>query len=196
MTESVRVFVVAASADQRRSLERLVDRSTRLLLVGSGSLVADVPQHADVVLAEVRLGQEPQQNLDTRPYWVLLSDEPRAVWIERGLTQAVRAVLPVQAPDREVELALQAAALGLFVLSPEAMPQLTVEVADSSPLSPREQEVLTFLALGRSNKQIAEKMAISEHTVKFHLSSIFHKLEATSRSEAVAVGIRRGLVRC
>lgn len=196
MTERVRVFVVAASGAQRRALETLIERSESLSLLGSGTLVGSVPPHADVVLAEVLPGQEPQQSLSGRPYWVILSDEPRSAWIERALNGAVRAVIPLHSPDCEVELALQAAALGLVVLTPEALPQRASATPATSPLSPREQEVLTFLALGRSNKEIAQKLAISEHTVKFHLTSIFHKLEANSRSEAVAVGIRRGLVSC
>jgi DNA-binding NarL/FixJ family response regulator len=61
-------------------------------------------------------------------------------------------------------------------------------------LTPRETEVLQLLAEGLPNKEIARMLEISEHTVKFHLSAVFGKLRATSRTEAVAIGIRRGLV--
>jgi DNA-binding NarL/FixJ family response regulator len=61
-------------------------------------------------------------------------------------------------------------------------------------LTPREGEVLQMLASGLGNKEIAAKLAISEHTVKFHVASILGKLGATSRTEAVSLGIRRGLI--
>jgi DNA-binding NarL/FixJ family response regulator len=61
-------------------------------------------------------------------------------------------------------------------------------------LTPRELEVFAMLAEGVGNKTIAWKLGISEHTVKFHVASIMSKLHATSRTEAVAIGIRRGLI--
>ena len=62
------------------------------------------------------------------------------------------------------------------------------------PLTPREVEVLHMLAEGLGNKTIARRLGISEHTVKFHVGSIFSKLNASSRTEAVTVGVRQGLV--
>ena len=64
----------------------------------------------------------------------------------------------------------------------------------ATPLTPRELEVLRLLADGASNKMIAHKLGISEHTVKFHVTSILSKLNAGTRTEAVTLGIRQGLV--
>ena len=64
----------------------------------------------------------------------------------------------------------------------------------SEPLTPREVQVLRMIADGLGNKQIAWQLGISEHTVKFHVTSIMAKLHASSRTEAVAAGIRHGLV--
>jgi DNA-binding CsgD family transcriptional regulator len=61
-------------------------------------------------------------------------------------------------------------------------------------LTPREREVLDMLAEGLSNKEIAWRMKISGHTVKFHVASIFAKLNVSTRTEAVAQGIRKGLI--
>ena len=61
-------------------------------------------------------------------------------------------------------------------------------------LSERDGQVLQLLALGLANKQIARQLQISEHTVKFHVSSIFTKLGASSRTEAIRIGVQRGLV--
>ena len=62
------------------------------------------------------------------------------------------------------------------------------------PLTPREVEVLRLLASGIANKQIADCLGISDNTVKFHVAAILGKLGAASRTEAVAIGIRDGLI--
>jgi len=64
----------------------------------------------------------------------------------------------------------------------------------SNPLTPRELEVLRLIADGEGNKSIAYLLEISEHTVKFHISSIFGKLHVSSRTEAVKAGITNGLI--
>jgi DNA-binding CsgD family transcriptional regulator len=71
-----------------------------------------------------------------------------------------------------------------------------VDAADTgtAPLTPRELEVLRMMADGAANKEIAWKLAISEHTVKFHVASVMGKLNASSRTEAVTRGLRRGLI--
>jgi DNA-binding NarL/FixJ family response regulator len=64
----------------------------------------------------------------------------------------------------------------------------------ADPLTEREAEVLQRVAQGLANKQIAAALTISEHTVKFHVSAIYTKLGATSRTEAVRLGVRKGLI--
>jgi DNA-binding NarL/FixJ family response regulator len=64
----------------------------------------------------------------------------------------------------------------------------------NEPLTERENQVLQLLAYGLANKQIALRLGISEHTVKFHISSIYNKLGTTNRTEAVRAGVQRGLV--
>ena len=68
------------------------------------------------------------------------------------------------------------------------------EASAESALSAREQEVLRLVARGLSNKEIAELLAISTHTVKYHLAAVLDKLGVRSRTEAVSLGIRRGIV--
>ena len=72
---------------------------------------------------------------------------------------------------------------------PAAHPARKIEA-----LSPREIEVLGMMAEGISNKEIAARMGISEHTVKFHVSSLLGKLGAVTRAELVGLAIRRGLI--
>jgi DNA-binding NarL/FixJ family response regulator len=76
---------------------------------------------------------------------------------------------------------------GLVVLDDEPAPE-------RESLTPREREVLVLLSLGLSNREVAERLGISPHTAKFHVSSIFGKLGAESRAEAVSQGIRDGLI--
>jgi two-component system, NarL family, response regulator YdfI len=115
----------------------------------------------------------------------------------------VRAILPRDAGSEEIIAAVQAAATGLIALHPEAFDYLLSrrrsgerpELAFSDPiLSPREIEILRMIAEGLGNKEIASKLSLSDHTVKFHISSIFAKLGAANRAEAVTLGIRQGLI--
>jgi DNA-binding NarL/FixJ family response regulator len=112
-------------------------------------------------------------------------------------------VLSPDASSEELASALRALAEGLWVGSPvlmqnllerHAMPELEDAELVTDPLTDREHEVLQLVAEGLANKQIALSLSISEHTVKFHLSSLYAKLGVTSRTEAVRMGARRGWV--
>jgi NarL family two-component system response regulator YdfI len=112
--------------------------------------------------------------------------------------------------EEEVGAAIRALAAGLLAGSPQLMRDLfsgagrgagrvagvsqDLQELSRQELSPREAEVLQLLSLGLVNKEIAARLEISEHTVKYHVSSIFAKLEATNRVEAIREGIRRGLL--
>jgi DNA-binding NarL/FixJ family response regulator len=135
------------------------------------------------------------------------SDRPLGASVANRATDAlklgVRAILPRNASTDEITAAVVAAATGLVVLHPDFVEdllprnELSVTVLPTSPiqaLTPREIEVLGMLAQGLGNKTIAQQMGISEHTVKFHVSSIFSKLNASSRTEAVTLGARLGLI--
>ncbi|MBS2039970.1 response regulator transcription factor [bacterium] len=191
MSSLIQVYSLAGSAAQRQALERFLDATPGFRNLGSGNLSSAPPQHADIILTELLAGEVPQQPVQAPPHWVALLDEPRSLWVEQNWGRGLRAILPRQTGESELESALIATYHGLVLTHPEFLKA----PAPVSPLSNREQEVLAFLALGRANKEIAAQMMISEHTVKFHLASIFQKLEASSRSEAVAQGLRRGLVR-
>jgi len=101
--------------------------------------------------------------------------------------------LPAGATPEQVAAALAAVAAGLIVRAPEAAagfgPAAEPPLADL--LTPREIEVLTAMGMGASNKLIARQLGISLHTVKFYVEAVFRKLEAHSRAEAVAKGLRR-----
>jgi DNA-binding NarL/FixJ family response regulator len=121
--------------------------------------------------------------------------------VAEALGSGLRGLLPRDASAAEILAAIRGARAGLVVVHPEivaalARPAETVvpSVDANGALSPREGEVLRMLAEGLGNKEIAWQLGISEHTVKFHVASIFAKLGVSSRTEAVTIAIRRGLL--
>ncbi len=140
---------------------------------------------------------------------ILLVDNP-ARQISEPLPPSVRAVLPRNVTPAELVGAIEAVAAGLYVFHPselDSLPILRPREPDLAPelapqpaepfvehLTPREVEVLQLLSEGLGNKEIASRLNISEHTAKFHVASIMGKLGAASRTEAVTLGIRHGLV--
>lgn len=135
---------------------------------------------------------------------LLLADDPQSVRSLPSLALRAWGVLGLDCTTMELNAAVSAIHEGLLVyspafsrvLSPHQLAVLRPADDDTSvePLTQRENEVLQLLAQGLSNKQIAARLAISEHTVKFHVSSIFARLNSASRTEAVRVGVQRGLI--
>lgn len=115
--------------------------------------------------------------------------------------QGVHAVLPRDLSESRLLAAIEAVAAGLGVFMPGDNEQLAPESPTKSlppglvePLTPRELEILRAMADGLGNKEIASHFGISENTVKFHVASVMGKLGAASRTEAVILGIRHGVV--
>ena len=191
----IRVFIASASPIAKAGLEAILRSHPGIAVVGSAA-------DADVVLTETPPGDE-------EPPWgsaavVVLTDDVRPEWIREALRSGVRAVVARQAGEAEILAAIEAVAAGLVAIEPQMMEPILNASAPlvqrgaaepgTEPLTPREIEVLRMLAEGDANKAIAWKLGISEHTVKFHVSSIMGKLGAASRTEAAATGIRQGLV--
>jgi two-component system, NarL family, response regulator YdfI len=132
------------------------------------------------------------------PPVVLVVDDPRAAWTPAARRAGVRAVLDPSARAPEIAAAITAAAAGLFTLHPEVFrtPRRASLAGNDEDrtLTPREREILEMLAEGLSNRAIARRLGISAYTVKFHVASILDKLRASSRTEAVTLGVRRGLI--
>ena len=103
-------------------------------------------------------------------------------------------ILPADASADELCAAVHALSNGLIVGTSELLFESEHEPLQRGPLTERESEVLGLLSTGLANKQIAAALGISEHTVKFHVSSIYTKLNVTSRTEAVREGLRSGWI--
>jgi DNA-binding NarL/FixJ family response regulator len=200
----IRVLVAARSSVVRAGLESVVRSSLSLELAGALDTVLLSPAEfqADVLLLEAGDIQPDRLSGLTEEVSmpvVLLLDTSDAALLNSALRSGVRAVISREATPEEIESAIQAVNAGLVVIAPESLPELLLDVrpvaeALTEPLSERELEVLDVIAEGLSNKLIAHRLGISEHTVKTHVASILAKLGAASRTEAVSLAIRRGLV--
>lgn len=167
-------------------------------LVAAFDLV--LPERADVALIDVADAAALDETLAegfSLPT-ILLVDDPHADTARAAFRAGAAGVIARESDAREVTAAIEAVAAGLLVFDPAAREVLRaappIAGAAVDPLTDRERSVLAMLARGLSNKRIAERLAISEHTVKFHVGSILGKLGAATRAEAVALGARRGLV--
>jgi two-component system, NarL family, response regulator YdfI len=134
---------------------------------------------------------------------IVLIDVDEDIEIIDILAAGVRGILPQHITEIEIDAAIVAVVRGFVVLHPEISAKLQwrsplnlVENREltSTMLTAREMEILQMLAEGSTNKAIAQRLYISEHTVKFHVSSIFAKLKVSSRTEAVAKGLRSGSI--
>jgi DNA-binding NarL/FixJ family response regulator len=195
-----RLLIAASSPVVRAGLEALVASNPSLELAGAfPDLASAEPLRPDVVLAALPPADIAPPANGHRPAYVLLSGVPQPAWTPEAVRLGVRALLPRDASAEEILAAVEAAAAGLAVVSPADLEGLLragpqAAAAPETALTPREMEVLRLMAEGAANKQIAWKLSISEHTVKFHVASIFAKLNAGTRTEAVTQGIRGGLI--
>ncbi|MDP8980785.1 MAG: response regulator transcription factor [Acidobacteriota bacterium] len=178
----IRVWIETPSAITRAGFESLFEGDQGVEMAGS-------PPEADVILCEEL------PDIPARAPVVVLTDDLASA---RAFRNGVRAVLPRGATPEQIVAALYAAAAGLIVIRAEASSPTTAgggPEAEFERLTPREMEALEMLAEGLSNKQIAARLKISEHTAKFHVNSILGKLHAGTRTEAVIHGIRSGLLK-
>jgi NarL family two-component system response regulator YdfI len=134
----------------------------------------------------------------------------RSPRISRFFQNRPGGMLPLDSSEIQISIAIQALAQGLSIISPVFSPILA-EIKDKvplvqfvgpdsaqdrfvDPLTPREKEILQALGYGLANKEIALQFKLSDHTVKYHLTSIFSKLSAGNRTEAVRIGVKLGII--
>ena len=205
---AIRIAVVATSAVRRAGLENIVRSHAEFQLAGSFGAVASLVSFArNTELDVIVIDSDSIRDLLLEPTpdaaIVLLTEVSDARSISRLLRSGVRAILSRESDPDDVLSAIYTAYDGLALLSRPIAESLAAVYSDQSPevedelseeITSRETEVLRMLAQGLVNKEIAARLGISEHTVKFHISSILDKLDASTRTEAVTLGIRRGLI--
>ncbi|BAY23152.1 LuxR family two component transcriptional regulator [Calothrix sp. NIES-2100] len=208
----IRVMVVATSSVVRAGLAAVVgSANSQMTVVGSASdldsLTREVGQlQPDVVLLDLGSNLQPSiwekllliQEEQYPIGFLAIAESLESLDLEAAIRSGVRGILPGISTESEIIAAAIAIADGLFVLHPDFLELLPIrqKVATTpvQTLTPREIDVLEMLGSGLSNKAIAKHLQISEHTVKFHISSIFQKLAVSTRTEAVTVGVRLGLI--
>ncbi|HEY6347898.1 MAG TPA: response regulator transcription factor [Candidatus Angelobacter sp.] len=204
------IMVIAASSERRASLLAMAENAVqarittshgisleRIFQVAAETIVVDV-DGPELSSALIRLAQA----LPGGTGLVALADNPDPSWVILALRSGINAILSREVSGEELRLAILAAESGLVLLHPTSAQNLGSQsftqnhdaVIPAESLTVREKEVLSLVREGLGNKEIAGRLHISEHTVKFHISSILGKLGAASRTEAVSQGIRRGFI--
>jgi DNA-binding NarL/FixJ family response regulator len=198
----IRIAIIADTIESARRLKTALDRFPDLEIVEATSLESAGPtrvlERADVIVADhVPVRELPASG----PPVVMIGSETNPGQVFRD---SVRAWLPPDLRTAELVAAIVSASEDLTTLTQEQVGRLLSPSGSANPggtevelvesLTPRELQVLRGLADGLGNKEIGEWLSISDHTAKFHVAQILGKLGAGSRAEAVAIGIRRGLI--
>jgi DNA-binding NarL/FixJ family response regulator len=200
----VAVAIFSIDPILRRNLEQLPHDDPAFALVGDHP--SSVPELLNQYRIDVLLADAPTRELlaeyrgrHDRVALVVLLDGADPEDGVRALNAGARAVLYRSSSRNEIIAAIKVITSGLVVLPPELLATLLHEAppADDvlkAQLTRRELEVLAAMADGASNKAIARQLGISFHTAKFHVAAILAKLDADSRTEAVAKAAQSGLV--
>jgi two-component system NarL family response regulator len=202
----IRVLIADDHVTVLEGLNVIINRNEDMQVVAAASdgreAVALWQQHRpDVTLVDIRMPGldgveviEEIRRLDNSARVVVLTTCDTDNEIYRAVKAGARAYLLKDGPREELVDTIRRVHRGETCLAPSLVEKLAASVSNE-PLTRREQEVLELLARGRSNKEIASSLSISEPTVKTHLRSLFGKLDVLSRTEAIAVASRKGLVR-
>jgi two-component system, NarL family, nitrate/nitrite response regulator NarL len=198
----LRVLVVAAYPALRAGLVSLLT-SDRLLepMIAEGVQLGDAGSAPSAIVVDYSAG-EPEEILsiaDAFPGTALVMIGADPATDGPGLSGAPVAYLPSDVDATALAAAVRAAAAGLIVLDPTVAGATGVHAhartsENAETLTAREREVLLLVAEGLPNKAIARELGISEHTAKFHVGSLLGKLGAASRTEAVTLATRRGIL--
>ena len=197
---AIRIAVAATSAVRRAGLESIIRGQAEFHLAGSFGAVASLVSFArstelDVIVIDTDSIRDLLLEPTSGAAIILLTEVTEARSISRLLRSGVRAILSRESDPDDVLSAIYAAYDGLVLLSTATAESLAAVYGDlpleveeelSEEITSRETDVLRMLAEGLVNKDIAARLGISEHTVKFHISSILDKLGASTRTDQAA----------
>jgi len=205
----IRILIVDDHPVVREGLMAVLEGIPDIRVVGTAqsaeeALAAIKTVRPDIVLLDLELPG--MSGIDAIPRLIAGGDHVRVIVLtaydtEERVLGAIRAgaggYLLKGAAAAEIVHAIRAVREGGSYLTPRVATQVMAQVVSrgrSGVLSEREREVLRLIAQGQSNKQIGRQLSITERTVKFHVTSIFNKLGADNRAQAIAVAARRGLL--
>ena len=196
MQPALRVFIIAESDTECRKLSRTFEEAPGFVVEGvtatSSSAAPDAAGLDVAIIQAPQIASLGDFSGAQVPTLYLLSDASS----QPGELTGKTAVLSRNASAPQIRAAAMAVAAGLRIARTNDSPAVEneSELAFVEPLTDRELRVLNLLADGLSNPKIARVLSISRNTVKFHVSSIISKLGAASRTEAVAIGVKHGLI--
>ena len=204
-TARIRVFSVDDHALLREGIAAVITNEADMVLVAQASTgreaVQQFQQHRpDVTLMDLRLPD--MSGIDAMiairagspdARIIILTTFEGDVEMQRALQAGARGYLLKSMPPREIVAAIRQVHAGRKSIPAAVASQLAEHLGDEA-LTAREIDVLSRVAGGNRNRDIAEELVISEETVKVHMKHIMEKLGASDRTEAVAIAIRRGII--
>jgi DNA-binding NarL/FixJ family response regulator len=202
----VDVWIMSPSPERRDRILRAIGGDRTIRVLGSAatfpflrSLMSETSGDMAVMDWQSQSESTMQRDwlfefLDLLPILVLCSEPDPGISNRILHSRAGGMILQTDISSEPIVQAIKSVAAGLLVFDSALMPQRSDDDSLAEALTPREAEVLRLLAEGSSNREIAVRLNISEHTIKFHIRSILGKLGAASRTEAVARGLRSGLI--
>jgi DNA-binding NarL/FixJ family response regulator len=204
----IRVLIVDDHPIVREGVALILEREPDIRVVGAADgieeglrLAAD--RKPDVVVLDLKLPDAPESESVQRfatagPRLVVFTANDTDEVVLRAIREGARGYLLKGSPAAEIAAAIRTVHGGGSYLSPRIAAALVSDVVRprgrTTLLSARERGVLRLVAAGLSNREIGQALAISERTVKFHVTSLLNKLGADNRAQAVALAARRGLL--
>lgn len=202
---AIRVFTVDDHPLLREGIGAIISSQPDMLLVGQAANGREAIQkfrdeQPDVTLLDLRLPD--MSGIDAlisiragfpEARVVMLTTFEGDVEIQRSLQAGARAYILKTTPPKELLEVIRQVHLGKKRIPSEVAAQLAEHLSDDA-LTPREVDVLRHLAGGNRNRDIAERLVISEETVKVHVKHVMEKLGASDRTQAVAIAVRRGII--
>jgi DNA-binding NarL/FixJ family response regulator len=201
----IRVFTVDDHPLLREGIAAVINNEPDMLITGQASNGREAiqqfrEQQPDVTLMDLRLpdisGIDAMiaiRNEFSDARIVMLTTFEGDVEIQRALAAGARGYILKNLPPRDLVDVVRQVHAGKKRIPAEVAAQLAEHVSDEA-LTAREREVLQHIAGGNRNRDIAERLFISEETVKVHIKHIMEKLDASDRTEAVTVAVRRGII--
>lgn len=202
----IRILIADDHPVVRVGLVAIIASDPRFELVGEACDGHDAVKlfqqtHPDVAMIDLQMpglngldAMKAIRQIDSQAKVVIVTTFDGEEDIFQGLRAGAKAYILKDAPGQQLINCLVAVAQGLKFVPQDVASKLANRM-DANELSPRELQVLTLMAKGKSNKEVARIITITEGTVKFHVNNILSKLNVACRTEAVTVAVRRGVVR-
>ena len=211
--EAIKILIVDDHPVVREGIGAMLKREPDFKIVGEASNGVEAIEKArelspDVTLMDLRMPEMDGVEAITRikeekpeVKFIILTTYSDDEYIFKGIAAGARAYLLKDAPRDELFKAIRAVYRGESLIQPvvasrvlDKLAELSKKNPSAETLSDREVEVLRLMAKGVSNSNIAEELSITQSTVKTHITSIFQKLNVTTRTEAVTTALRRGII--